>query len=91
MDTATPRETPTPKSAVSVADFMSHERRVPQAVVSRQPHGADPRRADIVGTAVCEKPLLEYADTALPMQTPAHRDFICKRLPPRLAAHFLQT
>ena len=45
------------------------------------------RRTIITGTVVCEQPLLEYADAALPMQTPAHRDYIRKRLPPYMAAH----
>ena len=35
----------------------------------------------------CEQPLLKYADAALPTQTPAHRDFIRKRLPPHMASH----
>jgi len=45
------------------------------------------RRTIITGTVVCEQPLLQYADAALPAQTPAHRDYIRKRLPPHMAAH----
>jgi ferredoxin len=45
------------------------------------------RRTIITGTVVCEQPLLEYSDAALPMQTPAHREFIRKRLPAHMAAH----
>jgi NADPH-dependent glutamate synthase beta subunit-like oxidoreductase/formate hydrogenlyase subunit 6/NADH:ubiquinone oxidoreductase subunit I len=45
------------------------------------------RRTVITGTVVCEQPLLEYADAAQPMQTPKHRDYIRKRLPPHMAAH----
>ena len=45
------------------------------------------RRTIITGTVVCEQPLLEYADAALPTQTPAHRDYIRQRLPPHMAAH----
>jgi len=45
------------------------------------------RRTVITGTVVCEQPLLQYADAAMPMQTPAHRDYIRKRLPPHMAAH----
>jgi len=49
--------------------------------------GGGLRRTIITGTVVCEQPLLEYADAALPTQTPAHRDYIRKRLPPHMAAH----
>jgi len=45
------------------------------------------RRTIITGAVVCEQPLLEYADAAMPMQTPAHRDYIRRRLPPHMAAH----
>jgi NADPH-dependent glutamate synthase beta subunit-like oxidoreductase/NADH:ubiquinone oxidoreductase subunit F (NADH-binding)/ferredoxin len=45
------------------------------------------RRTIITGTVVCEQPLLQYADPAQPMQTPAHRDYIRQRLPPHMAAH----
>jgi len=45
------------------------------------------RRTVITGTVVCEQPLLQYSDAALPAQTPAHRDYIRKRLPPHMAAH----
>jgi len=45
------------------------------------------RRTIITGTVVCEQPLLKYADAAMPTQTPAHRDFIRKRLPPHMASH----
>jgi hypothetical protein len=31
---------------------------------------------------VCEQPLLAYADAAMPMQTPAHREYIRQRLNP---------
>ncbi len=45
------------------------------------------RRTVITGTVVCEQPLLPYADAALPLQTPKHRDYIRQRLPPYMAAH----
>jgi ferredoxin len=45
------------------------------------------RRTIITGTVVCEQPLLKYADAAMPTQTPAHRDFIRKRLPPHMVSH----
>ncbi|MCU0930039.1 MAG: 4Fe-4S dicluster domain-containing protein [Burkholderiaceae bacterium] len=45
------------------------------------------RRTVITGTVVCEQPLLPYADATLPLQTPKHRDYIRRRLPPHMAAH----
>ena len=45
------------------------------------------RRTIITGTVVCEQPLLDYADAAIPMLTPAHREYIRKRLPAHMAAH----
>jgi formate hydrogenlyase subunit 6/NADH:ubiquinone oxidoreductase subunit I len=45
------------------------------------------RRTVITGTVVCEQPLLTYSDAAVPTQTPAHRDYIRKRLPPHMATH----
>jgi NADPH-dependent glutamate synthase beta subunit-like oxidoreductase/ferredoxin len=45
------------------------------------------RRTVITGTVVCEQPLLDYADATIPIQTPAHREYIRKRLPAHMAAH----
>jgi len=45
------------------------------------------RRTIITGTVVCEQPLLSFREPGIPMQTPAHREYIRKRLPPHMAAH----
>jgi len=45
------------------------------------------RRTIITGTVVCEQPLLAFSDAAVPTQTPAHRDYIRKRLPLHMATH----
>jgi NADPH-dependent glutamate synthase beta subunit-like oxidoreductase/formate hydrogenlyase subunit 6/NADH:ubiquinone oxidoreductase subunit I len=45
------------------------------------------RRTIITGTVVCEQPLLNYREDGIPAQTPAHREYIRKRLPPHMAAH----
>jgi NADPH-dependent glutamate synthase beta subunit-like oxidoreductase/ferredoxin len=45
------------------------------------------RRTVITGTVVCEQPLLTYLESGIPAQTPAHREYIRKRLPPHMAAH----
>jgi ferredoxin len=45
------------------------------------------RRTIITGTVVCEQPLLAYSEPGIPAQTPSHREYIRKRLPPHMAAH----
>jgi len=45
------------------------------------------RRTIITGTVVREQPLLECADCGAPTQTPAHREFVRRRLPDYMAAH----
>ncbi len=44
------------------------------------------RRTIITGTVVCEQPLLSCSECGAPTQTPAHRDFIRRRLPDHMAA-----
>ena len=44
------------------------------------------RRTVITGTIVCEQPLLACSQCGAPTQTPAHRDFIRRRLPDHMAA-----
>jgi NADH-quinone oxidoreductase subunit F len=43
------------------------------------------RRTVITGTVVCEQPLLTCSECGAPTQTPAHRDFVRKRLPDHMA------
>ncbi len=45
------------------------------------------RRTIITGTVVCEQPLLIDAENGILAQTPAHREYIRKRLPPHMVAH----
>ena len=45
------------------------------------------RRTIITGTVVKEQPLLSCVACGAPTQTPAHREYIRKRLPPHMAAH----
>ena len=44
------------------------------------------RRTIITGTVVCEQPLLTCSNCGAPTQTPAHREFVRKRLPDHMAA-----
>ena len=41
----------------------------------------------ITGTVVCEQPLLRCSECGAPTQTPAHREFVRRRLPDHMAAH----
>ena len=43
------------------------------------------RRTVITGTVVCEQPLLKCSECGAPTQTPAHREFVRKRLPDHMA------
>ena len=43
------------------------------------------RRTVITGTIVCEQPLLTCSECGAPTQTPAHREFVRKRLPDHMA------
>ncbi|MBK5106165.1 MAG: 4Fe-4S dicluster domain-containing protein, partial [Burkholderiales bacterium] len=45
------------------------------------------RRTVITGTVVCEQSLFTYSEAGMPAQTPAHREYIRKRLPPHMASH----
>ncbi len=45
------------------------------------------RRTIITGTVVCEQPLLVCSNCGAPTQTPAHREFVRRRLPAHTAAH----
>jgi NADH-quinone oxidoreductase subunit F len=44
------------------------------------------RRTIITGTVVCEQPLLACSECGAPTQTPAHREFVRRRLPDHMAA-----
>ncbi len=45
------------------------------------------RRTIITGTVVKEQPLLTCCECGTPTQTPAHRDFVRRRLPDHMASH----
>ncbi|MBE0627360.1 MAG: FAD-dependent oxidoreductase [Burkholderiales bacterium] len=45
------------------------------------------RRTVITGTVVCEQPLFSYSEAGMPAQTPAHREYVRRRLPQHMAAH----
>lgn len=48
------------------------------------------RHTITTNTVVCAQQLLEYANAALPMQTPARCDYIRKRVHPLKVAHLSQ-